>query len=120
LAASQEALSSMSDDFFYQARSSALRPSLEEQVSVFISASEQVTQLYPQVLSSHSVAFYDSQDYGGGIPTYLHVGTTKNTLFVKYRLRKFNHRVPVIRQFPSAQQNNSYIRHLIFYLPKKS
>jgi hypothetical protein len=33
-----------------------------------------VTQLYPQVPGSLSIAFYDWQGNGGGIPTRLHTG----------------------------------------------
>lgn len=46
------------------------------------------------------------------------MGATNNTLFVKHHLRNFNHQVPVIRQCPFTQQNNSYIRHEISYFPK--
>jgi hypothetical protein len=47
-------------------------PNLEDQVSVFMSPSDMVTQLYPQEPGSLLVAFYDSQGYGGGILTRLH------------------------------------------------
>jgi hypothetical protein len=33
-----------------------------------------VSQLYPRSLGSLHIVFYDSQGYGGGIPTHLHVG----------------------------------------------
>jgi hypothetical protein len=61
---------------FYRARSSALCPipNLEDQVPVFMSPSDRVAQLYPQAPGSHFVAFYDSQDYRGCIPTRLHMG----------------------------------------------
>jgi hypothetical protein len=36
--------------------------------------SDRVAQLYPQAPGSLFVAFYDSQDYGGGILTHLHTG----------------------------------------------
>jgi hypothetical protein len=36
-------------------------PNLEDQVPVFMSPSDRVTQLYPQAPDSLSVAFYDSQ-----------------------------------------------------------
>jgi hypothetical protein len=49
-------------------------PNLEGQVPVFISPGERVAYLYPQVLGSFSVASYDSQGYGGGIPISLHAG----------------------------------------------
>jgi hypothetical protein len=61
---------------FYRARSSALppTPNLEDQVPVFISPSDRVTQLYPQAPGSLFVAFCKSQGYGGGILTRLHTG----------------------------------------------
>jgi hypothetical protein len=49
-------------------------PNLEDQISVFMSPSDRVTQLHPQAPGSHSVAFYGSQGYGGGIVTRLHMG----------------------------------------------
>jgi hypothetical protein len=49
---------------------------LEGQVPVFISPRNRVAQLYPQALDSLFVASYDSQGYGGGIRTRLHVGLT--------------------------------------------
>jgi hypothetical protein len=42
-------------------------PDLEDQVPVFTSPSDWVTQLYPQALDSLFVAFCDSQGYGEGI-----------------------------------------------------
>jgi hypothetical protein len=47
-------------------------PNLEGQVSLFLSPRNRVAQLYPQVLGSLFVSFYDSQGYGGGIPPSLH------------------------------------------------
>jgi hypothetical protein len=47
-------------------------PNLEDQIPVFISLRNRVAQLYPQALGSLFVAYYDSQGYGGGIPTCLH------------------------------------------------
>jgi hypothetical protein len=41
---------------------------------VFMSTSDRMAQLYPQALSSLSVAFYDSHGYRGGILTHLHTG----------------------------------------------
>jgi hypothetical protein len=48
--------------FFYRASSSALRPTpnLEDRVSVFMSPSDKVAQLYPQAPGSLFVALYDS------------------------------------------------------------
>jgi hypothetical protein len=65
--------------FFYRVRLSALHPipNLEYQVSAFMSLSDSVAQLYPQAPGSIFVTFYDSQRYGGGIPTRLHRGKTK-------------------------------------------
>jgi hypothetical protein len=59
------------------ARSSALRPTpnLEDQVSLFMSPSDRVGQLYPKAPGSLFVALYDSQGYGGGILTRLHMGS---------------------------------------------
>jgi hypothetical protein len=51
-------------------------PNLEDQVPVFRSPSDRVAQLYPQSSGSLFVAFYDSQGYGGGVPTRLHAGTS--------------------------------------------
>jgi hypothetical protein len=63
--------------FFCRARSSAScpPPNLEDQVSVFMSPSDRVAQLYPQVPGSLFVSFYVSQGYGGGILTRLHTGS---------------------------------------------
>jgi hypothetical protein len=62
------------DNFFYIVRSSAFcpTPNLEEQVSVFMSPSDRVAQLYPQAPGSLFVALYDSPIYDGGILTRLH------------------------------------------------
>jgi hypothetical protein len=49
---------------------------LEGQVPVFISFRNRVALLDPQALASLSVAFYDSQGYGGGIRPRLHMGKT--------------------------------------------
>jgi hypothetical protein len=56
--------------------SSALRPNpnLEDQVSVFMSASDRVAKLHPLAPGFLFVAFYDSQGYGGGILTRLQTG----------------------------------------------
>jgi hypothetical protein len=51
-----------------------LSPNLEGQVPVFISPRNRVAQLYPRVLGSLSVTPYDSQGYGVGILTRLHMG----------------------------------------------
>jgi hypothetical protein len=68
----------LQQQFFYGANSSALHPTLnlEDQVSVFISPSDRVAQLYHQVWGSRFVAFYDLQGYGGGILTCPHTGHT--------------------------------------------
>jgi hypothetical protein len=49
-------------------------PNTEGQVPVFISPRSRVTQLYPQALGSLFVAYNDSQGYGGGIRSRLHMG----------------------------------------------
>jgi hypothetical protein len=49
---------------------------LEGQISVFISPKKRVAPLYPQALGSLIVVSYDSQGYGGGIRTCLHMGNT--------------------------------------------
>jgi hypothetical protein len=49
-------------------------PNLEGQAPVFISPRNRVAQIYPQALGSLSVASYDSQGYGGGILSRLHMG----------------------------------------------
>jgi hypothetical protein len=62
-----------SNIFFYRAGRSALRqtPNLEYHVSVFMSPSDRVAQLYSQAPGFFFVAFYDSQGYGGGMPPQL-------------------------------------------------
>jgi hypothetical protein len=47
-------------------------PNLEGQIALFISPTNRVAQLYPQTLGSLSVAFYDSQGYGGCLLPHLH------------------------------------------------
>jgi hypothetical protein len=49
-------------------------PNLEDQISVFISLSDRVTQLYTQALRSLFVAFYESQGYSAGTLTHLSMG----------------------------------------------
>jgi hypothetical protein len=61
-------------------------PNLENQVAVFISPKNRVTQLYPQVTGSLFVASYDSQCYGGGIRNRLHKDL-KNEIKVKVTWR---------------------------------
>jgi hypothetical protein len=48
---------------------------LENQIPVFMSPTDRVTQLHPQAPGSIFVTFYDSQGYGGGTLTRLHMGT---------------------------------------------
>jgi hypothetical protein len=68
---------SRNNNFFYRTMSSALRPTpnLKDQVSVFMSPSDKG----PRYTHRHRVlffaVFYDSQGYGGGILTTLHMGT---------------------------------------------
>jgi hypothetical protein len=47
---------------------------LENQVPVFMSASDMAAQLYPQAQGSLYVAFCHSQGYGGAILTHLYKG----------------------------------------------
>jgi hypothetical protein len=47
---------------------------LKDRVSVFMSVRDTAAKLHPQALGSHFIASYDSQIYGGGIPTRLHTG----------------------------------------------
>jgi hypothetical protein len=49
-------------------------PNVEGQVPVFISPRNRVAKKHPRALSSLLVASYDSQNYGGGILTRLHMG----------------------------------------------
>jgi hypothetical protein len=50
-------------------------PNLEDQVSVSMSPSDMVAQLYSQVPVSLSITLYNSQGYGGGILARLHKGS---------------------------------------------
>jgi hypothetical protein len=54
--------------------SDSILPNLEGQVAVFISPRHKVAQLYLQALGSLFISSYDSQGYGGGIRTRLHMG----------------------------------------------
>jgi hypothetical protein len=56
--------------------SSSLHPTrnLEDQVSVFMSPSDRVAQLYIQTLGSLFITFYNTQGYSGGVLTHLHMG----------------------------------------------
>jgi hypothetical protein len=64
-----------------------LIPNLEGQVPVFISLRNRVAQLYPQALGSLFVTSYNSEGYGGGIPTCLHVWIQVSKVKVKASLR---------------------------------
>jgi hypothetical protein len=59
-------------------------PSLEDQVPVFISLRNMVTQLYSRALGSLSVASYDSQSYGRGIVTRHHTGKFRCSVLAAY------------------------------------
>jgi hypothetical protein len=63
-----------------------------------MSPKEMMAQLYPQVLCSPFVAFYDLQGYGGGIPAFLNTGKTK------FLLRK----IPAIFDMQEVYNNNYY------------
>jgi hypothetical protein len=67
-----------------------LRPTLnlDDQVSVFMSPSDRVAQLYPQAPGSLFVAFYDSQGYGGAILTRLHTDTAVLSGSLKYATQR--------------------------------
>jgi hypothetical protein len=47
---------------------------MEDQVSIFMSPSDRMAQLYPQAPGSLFVSFYDSQAHGGVILTSLQTG----------------------------------------------
>jgi hypothetical protein len=66
----------------YRASSSFLRPiiNLEDQVSVFISPSSRVAQLYPLAQGSRFIAFYNWLAYDEDILTCLHTGFHKYTI----------------------------------------
>jgi hypothetical protein len=49
-------------------------PNLEDQVTIFISLSDRVAQLYLQVLGSLFIASFDSQGYNWGVLTRLRMG----------------------------------------------
>jgi hypothetical protein len=50
-------------------------PNLEGQVPVFIYPRNRVAELYPQALGSLFISSHNSQGYGGGIRSRLHVGS---------------------------------------------
>jgi hypothetical protein len=58
-------------------------PNLEGQVPVFIAPKNRVAQLYSWALGSLIITSYDSQGYGGGIQTLLHMGKEAQTVKVK-------------------------------------
>jgi hypothetical protein len=43
-------------------------PNLEDQLFIFMSPSDRVTQLFHQIPDSHFVAFYDSQGWSNSNP----------------------------------------------------
>jgi hypothetical protein len=49
-------------------------PNLEGQVPLVMSHCDRMAKLYPQAMGSLFVASYNSQGYGGGIRTHLHIG----------------------------------------------
>jgi hypothetical protein len=59
-----ESLGTHDQILLFQIRDS---PNLEDQVPLFVSPRNRVSQLYPAALGSLFVASYDSQGYGGGI-----------------------------------------------------
>jgi hypothetical protein len=70
-------------------------PNLEAQVPVFISHKNRVAQLYRPVLGSLFVAYYDSQDYGGGIRPRLLMARTH-----RQHLRFYYNCIVVCVSFP--------------------
>jgi hypothetical protein len=63
-------------------------PNLEDQVTVFIAPRPRVAQLNLQAPGTLFVAFYDSQGYGGGIPTRLHTWRASFFLLFFFEIRK--------------------------------
>jgi hypothetical protein len=61
----------ISQQYFLQSRVVSLAPN---QISVFVSPSDRLAQLYPQAPGFLFVAFYESHGYGGGSLTGLHAG----------------------------------------------
>jgi hypothetical protein len=61
-------------------------PNLEVQVSVFMSPSHRVAQLYPQAPGSVFVAYYDLQGCGGSILTHLHTEMPTRCQYTIFRL----------------------------------
>jgi hypothetical protein len=72
--------------FFLQSKGVSLSPAsnVEDQTTVFMSFSDSVVQLYPQVRGSLCVAFYNSQGDGGGILTNLHTGKVSGLYSVEW------------------------------------
>jgi hypothetical protein len=50
--------------------------------------SDRAAQLYPQAQSSLFFAFYDSQGYGGGILTHLHIWKKKHLVYITRKFRR--------------------------------
>jgi hypothetical protein len=61
------------DSWPYFTISDSRLPKLEGQIPIFISPRNRVAHLYPRALGSLFIASYDSQGYGGGIRTRLHM-----------------------------------------------
>jgi hypothetical protein len=66
-------------------------------VSVFMSPSDRVAQLYLQAPGSLFIAFYDSQDYDGGIQTHLHMGRIKPIVHMNRYVSGFSNVTILIR-----------------------
>jgi hypothetical protein len=68
-----------------------------------------VAQLYPRALGNLHVACYDSQGYGGGILTYLHMGQSVEVK-VEFKLRPTVSRLVRlgVRDHPGPVINYSY------------
>jgi hypothetical protein len=74
-------------DFFNDAWSSALRqtPNLENNISVYMSPSDRVSELYPQAPGSLFFSLHQSLNYCEGILTSLHTGQDAQVGSIKSR-----------------------------------
>jgi hypothetical protein len=81
-------------------------PNLEGQDPVFISPRKRIAQLYPQALDSLFVAFYDSQVYGGGIRTLLHMDKWWHSKQAMVLFREYS--LLCNGRYPSCDCSNSY------------
>jgi hypothetical protein len=85
---------------------------------------DRVAQLYPQTPGSLSVASYESQGYGGGILTGLHMGKFKHyrvlfnhDLFHEFSYREGNQKMCLqtyIKALKYSKQNNVFLNQFYF------